>query len=175
MFLRLVLFHVCFACCARAGKLAPHSGATVLTPRQSLDVEVIREVQNPDGSVPLFAYEEDSLTPTTLRKLTKSALFDFAADVTSGCNTTTPNYTLPGPGNCKYFPGDAGWPSLTTWSALNHVTGGALLHPKPAAAPCYDENAGGANGTECQALTANWTSPYFLYEARTIFRRVKRC
>ncbi len=38
---------------------------------------------------------------------------------------------------CRYFPGDRGWPSDSEWSRLNASIDGALLKPEPAAAACY--------------------------------------
>lgn len=38
---------------------------------------------------------------------------------------------------CKYLPGDQGWPNSSEWNRFNASIDGALLKPEPAAAACY--------------------------------------
>ncbi|CAJ2503651.1 Uu.00g110450.m01.CDS01 [Anthostomella pinea] len=138
------LFQLWFACSITA-RFPDTSNATPLTYLASREIKPIFETiqQNADGSVPLFASEEDQLTPKGPKNLTKHT------------------HSLSGPGNCKVFPGDGAWPSSSEWSALDDLTGGALLKPRPQAHICYDNSVGGVNGTPCQTMTANWTDPYF--------------
>jgi hypothetical protein len=70
------------------------------------------------------------------------------------------------------FPSDAAWPSSQAWGALDLVTDGSLLKPIPQAHVCYANGTGDVvNATQCAALTANWTDPYFQY-AKTASTRV---
>lgn len=46
------------------------------------------------------------------------------------------NLVKPDP-ECRYLPGDQGWPSSSEWSRFNASIDGALLKPEPAAAACY--------------------------------------
>ncbi|KAI1756127.1 hypothetical protein F4782DRAFT_537917 [Xylaria castorea] len=60
---------------------------------------------------------------------------------------------------CKSFPGDANWPSESSWAQLNASIGGVLLKPKPAASPCYpgpDHDA-----ARCQFLVSGTSSNRF--------------
>jgi hypothetical protein len=54
---------------------------------------------------------------------------------------------------CKCFPGDACWPSMSVWEDFNATVGGRLIANEPLAAPChspnYDEGA-------CSALREQW-------------------
>ncbi|RMX77016.1 hypothetical protein D0869_10212 [Hortaea werneckii] len=88
-------------------------------------------------------------------------LFSFSPiDVTQDHNTPV-NYTLTGPDNCKPFPGDAAWPSLWEWQALNLVTGGALIKPVPQAHVCYSNSTGSVDETVSQAVSENWQVQYW--------------
>jgi len=62
---------------------------------------------------------------------------------------------------CKCFPGDACWPSSSTWSSLNETVNGKLIATVPLAAVCHD----GSNThpdwpaydeAACAALQARW-------------------
>jgi hypothetical protein len=61
-----------------------------------------------------------------------------------------------GGNNCYCFPGDACWPSESTWAQLNATTSGRLIATTPIGSPChapnYDANA-------CAAIQNGWTSP----------------
>lgn len=86
------------------------------------------------------------------------------------------------PSNCKAFPGDAAWPSVGDWNALNSTLHGALLKPIPISAVChaswpqYDADA-------CLDIYNNWsnydvvkrclTTYYLLFTADYILSFVK--
>ncbi|KAJ5109539.1 hypothetical protein N7456_006214 [Penicillium angulare] len=57
---------------------------------------------------------------------------------------------------CRCFPGDSCWPSLSDWSALNKTVGGRLIATVPIGTPCHNPTY---NGAACDALQANWTLP----------------
>ncbi|KAK6209013.1 hypothetical protein LQW54_006761 [Pestalotiopsis sp. IQ-011] len=40
--------------------------------------------------------------------------------------------------HCREYPGSVDWPSLQDWNHFNESLGGALLHPLPPGAVCYD-------------------------------------
>lgn len=44
------------------------------------------------------------------------------------------------PPNCKAAPGSDAWPADDEWAALETFLGGALLHPPPPAAVCYEDH-----------------------------------
>ena len=71
---------------------------------------------------------------------------------------------------CKPLPGDAHWPSSSSWSRLNTSINGHLLAPSPPAAVCYDParpppaaaNAtAAANSTACKIVTDAWFNSSF--------------
>jgi hypothetical protein len=96
-----------------------------LVPR---DVNYPTLEQYSSGSIPYFVYEEDTLSANELLP----RLFESASNLTIG----QANHTLKSPGDCKVFPGDANWPTFADWTALDDVTGGALLEPMPQAHIC---------------------------------------
>ena len=57
---------------------------------------------------------------------------------------------------CKYLPGDAGWPTKTTWNKLNTTVSGRLIATVPIGTPCHDPYYDAA---ACAALQANWEAP----------------
>lgn len=57
---------------------------------------------------------------------------------------------------CRYLPGDAGWPSVSTWKALNSSVGGRLVATVPLGSPCHDPTY---NAKECAALQSEWLDP----------------
>lgn len=133
--------------------------------------------QSADGAVPLFPYEEQSLTADELQSIEKELRRHYGA---SACETLlgllevsavdvtqeqgVVNYTLAGPDNCKLFPGDAAYPSVLEWAALNLTTGGALLQPVPQAHICYANGTGSVpDPSECSYMTDEWTNPFFQY------------
>ncbi|KAI7369207.1 hypothetical protein KC354_g2093 [Hortaea werneckii] len=110
--------------------------------------------------MPYFKYEKLHLTADEVKAIQKKLsrtfgrkwshywnLFSFSPiDVTQDHNTPV-NYTLTGPDNRKPFPGDAAWPSLWEWQALDLVTGGALIKPVPQAHVCYSNSTGSVDET----------------------------
>ncbi|PSR80436.1 hypothetical protein BD289DRAFT_373992 [Coniella lustricola] len=57
--------------------------------------------------------------------------------------------------SCRFLPGDAGWPSVSTWSSLNDTVGGRLIAGSPLAHACYGSNA---NEAICASLQENWAT-----------------
>ncbi|KAI8935070.1 hypothetical protein NX059_007665 [Plenodomus lindquistii] len=57
---------------------------------------------------------------------------------------------------CRCLPGDACWPTTTTWSALNSTVGGKLVATVPIGSPCHDPTY---DATACKALQDSWTNP----------------
>ncbi|KAK4184562.1 hypothetical protein QBC35DRAFT_505668 [Podospora australis] len=55
---------------------------------------------------------------------------------------------------CRYLPGDAQWPSPSTWNQLNTTVGGRLIAGRPLARSCYNP---GVNPAQCAAIKAEWT------------------
>ncbi|KDN71861.1 putative FAD binding domain-containing protein, partial [Colletotrichum sublineola] len=56
-------------------------------------------------------------------------------------------------GECKYLPGDAGWPSADAWARLNETVGGRLIATVPLGSPCH---GAAYNATECARLQDAW-------------------
>jgi hypothetical protein len=109
--------------------------------------------QDSTGRVPYFAYEEKSLS----RNESLPQLFMFGSNLTN----SHPSNTFQGPGNCKVFPGDEKWPSWRDWTALDHITGNALLKPTPQAHICYGIGTSNASqSVACLDLTKGWSDPF---------------
>ncbi|GKZ23184.1 hypothetical protein AbraIFM66951_000728 [Aspergillus brasiliensis] len=64
--------------------------------------------------------------------------------------------------NCKTAPGDAAWPSVEEWSALNQSIGGTLIRTTPAASSCYAGNPLGSS-YNCSSVKDHWS--YAAYHA----------
>ena len=125
-----------------------------LAPRQEAAPSI---QQSADGSVPRFAYEDETLDTSKL-----STIFNRGDIDVTGSATTTPDYTLAGTDNCKIFPGDTQWPSDDDWEALDAATDGPLLKPLPQAHVCYSNGTGNpVDNATCQTLTDSWQDPYF--------------
>lgn len=125
-----------------------------LAPRQEA---VLSIQQSPDGSVPRFAYEDETLDTSKLDSIFKRGDIDV-----TGSKTATPDYTLAGSENCKVFPGDTQWPSDDDWEALDAVTASPLLKPLPQAHICYTNGTGNpVDNATCQTMTDSWRDPYF--------------
>lgn len=103
--------------------------------------------------VELFQWEEFQLTQQTLTNLTNMALTDAALFSFPGSSSTIA-------GQCKVFPGDAEWPSSSTWKVLNLLTGDMLIETIPLAASCYS-NWSQYNVTACDLVTSQWDDPHF--------------
>ncbi|KAL4908689.1 hypothetical protein BDW74DRAFT_188589 [Aspergillus multicolor] len=98
-----------------------------------------------------FDFEAVQLLPADLQRLndSKASLFSFGSTTTHVDNSSL----------CKPFPGDSTWPSGATWSALDQVTGGALMKGVPRASTCYSGPT--YDATDCEYLTSQWTNSYF--------------
>ena len=51
---------------------------------------------------------------------------------------------------CRYLPGDAGWPSNHAWAQLNNTVGGRLIRGVPFGQPCYGTSADAAACAKAQ-------------------------
>ncbi|KAG4441556.1 hypothetical protein IFR05_002941 [Cadophora sp. M221] len=58
--------------------------------------------------------------------------------------------------SCHCFPGDACWPSASSWSKLNSTIGGRLIATVPIGTPCHDPTY---SASECAIVQDSWTSP----------------
>lgn len=113
-----------------------------------------------DHAYPLFEYETTSLTKERLEDLLAEAGISddaplFAFD--DGTQKTNPGSSRPA---CKVFPGDAEWPSQSTWHNFDELLGGALIETVPVAAPCYN-NLGVYDAERCAAVRDSFANPYF--------------
>src|SRR4051812_28688381 len=59
--------------------------------------------------------------------------------------------------DCRYIPGDAGWPSVADWSELNTTVSGRLIETVPLARVCHVQPYNDYNETACAALQSVWT------------------
>ncbi|KAI0758134.1 FAD/FMN-containing isoamyl alcohol oxidase MreA [Fomes fomentarius] len=66
------------------------------------------------------------------------------------------------PKDCRCFPGDTCWPTLSEWDRLNETLDGKLVATVPLAAPCHDPIH---NTTRCQVLRDSWQWPQEHYES----------
>ncbi|KAK4161600.1 6-hydroxy-D-nicotine oxidase [Cladorrhinum sp. PSN259] len=132
--------------------------------------------QNP-ARQPLFSWEQRPLTAESLANAVKDTNTGDHADLFAFGNGSPPNPDRLKSGACKVFPGDAQWPSQSTWDAFNKVLGGALIRTVPLVAPCY-QNTGLYDADKCAAITGNYTNAYLhendptstfwpLYQGRT--------
>jgi hypothetical protein len=58
---------------------------------------------------------------------------------------------------CKATPGSAGWPSLSSWNALNDTLGGQLIKPVPPGAVCHPDQPT-YNATVCPSVQTAWST-----------------
>ena len=70
--------------------------------------------------------------------------------------TATPHYARSKDNSCKCMPGDACWPSIEDWNALNSSIGGKLVATVPIGSPCHDPTYVEA---ECLSLQQQWFMP----------------
>ncbi|KAH6855497.1 hypothetical protein B0I37DRAFT_442329 [Chaetomium sp. MPI-CAGE-AT-0009] len=56
-------------------------------------------------------------------------------------------------GNCRFLPGDAGWPSDSKWDALNKTVGGRLIRGVPIGQPCYGSSP---DASACSEVQRTW-------------------
>ena len=127
-----------------------------------------------------FPYEQDHLTLENINDVLNERLpkqsrvhgtdvveylsqFLFSRiDVTSDHDTVI-NYDLPGPDNCKIFPGDPTWPSRRSWAGLELATLGGLIKSVPMSQVCYTNGTGGVDEPACATLADNWNTAKFMY------------
>jgi hypothetical protein len=57
---------------------------------------------------------------------------------------------------CRYIPGDVGWPSEGDWTRLNSTTGGKVIAAIPAASICHGKTYA---ETACANLKQEWDFP----------------
>ncbi|EED18850.1 conserved hypothetical protein [Talaromyces stipitatus ATCC 10500] len=91
---------------------------------------------NASGAPPFFPGEDIQLTEGRLTNASQifpnssiHRLFGFGRE-----SKITNNITSFG---CKLLPGDAAWPSPSTWDIFNFLLGGSLIKTNPLAAVCY--------------------------------------
>jgi hypothetical protein len=129
-----------------------------------------------------FPYEQDHLTAKNINDILNERLpkhsrvqgtdvidyfsqFLFSPiDVTNDHNTTV-SYDLPGPDQCKIFPGDSRWPSKWSWIGLELATLGDLIKSAPMSQVCYTNGTDGVDEAACEALAKNWNTAKFMYVA----------
>lgn len=176
MVTRLALLPLYLASVASA-RFAPRSTSETvhldaLLPRQA---QIVGDfTQNADGSIPYFDYEKLHLTSDEVKAIQSKLsnkfgsqwsdywnLFSFSSVTVTEDHNTPVNYTLSGPDSCKPFPGDAAWPSILDWVALDLVTGGALIMPKPQAHVCYTNATGSIDTAACKYISDNWNGQYW--------------
>lgn len=61
---------------------------------------------------------------------------------------------------CKYFPGDRGWPSAAEWNSLNRTVRGRLIQTIPLGSPCHEPHFDAA---QCQDLRDKWLTTDLQY------------
>jgi hypothetical protein len=136
-----------------------------------------------------FPYEQDHLTPESINDVLNKRLpkqsrvlgtdsIDYLSqflfspiDVTDDHNTSV-TYDLPGPDNCKVFPGDPRWPSTWSWTGLELVTLGGLIKSAPMSQAYYTNGTDGVDEAACEALTQNWNTARFMYVSLLSMRMV---
>ena len=85
----------------------------------------------------------------------------YPIDVT-GDHKTDVSYDLPGPHNCKIFPGDSSWPSTWSWAGLNLAALGGLIKPAPMSHVCYTNGTDGEDEAACASLAQKWNTARFM-------------
>jgi hypothetical protein len=66
------------------------------------------------------------------------------------CATTVSCQTQ---GECKNFPGDSKWPSISEWDAFNTTVGGRLVRTVPLGASCHGS---AFDNSTCEGLKGRW-------------------
>lgn len=99
-----------------------------------------------------FPYESQQLQPSDVRN---------NSDLLFGDST---NAKQP---SCKTFPSDKTWPSHDRWTALNAISGGALIKSVPPAAACYGGEYNDA--AKCAAVRRGERNALFAYACRNEF------
>lgn len=88
--------------------------------------------------------------------------FLFSPIDVTGDHKTDVSYDLPGPHNCKIFPGDSSWPSTWSWAGLNLAALGGLIKPAPMAHVCYTNGTDGEDEAACASLEQKWNTARFM-------------
>jgi hypothetical protein len=65
--------------------------------------------------------------------------------------------------SCRNIPGDAQWPSASTWSQLNQTVHGQLIANVPQASVCHTTPYNTYDEVACQDLQKNWDFAQTLY------------
>lgn len=91
---------------------------------------------NVSGAPPLFPGENIQLNIERFanashisRNQSIIRLFEFGSESKVPINHGT--------SDCRLLPGDAAWPSSSTWDVFNFLLGGSLIKTSPLAAVCY--------------------------------------
>jgi hypothetical protein len=90
-----------------------------------------------------FPYENITLTDADVKGNPSIAFGSLSAP--GSCPTS--------PSDCKVFPGDDQWPSISAWTTFNTTLGGALIKGSPPALVCYN---GTYNAAECTAVKSQY-------------------
>ncbi|KAH8654061.1 hypothetical protein BGZ60DRAFT_496463 [Tricladium varicosporioides] len=97
-----------------------------------------------------FPFERTQLSPSDADE-NPSLQFGNTNSQSPRANTTS----------CRNFPGDASWPSDSTWAGFNNSLSGALLKPTPLAASCYPGLS--YDSAKCSFLLNNVTGTTRIY------------
>lgn len=89
------------------------------------------------------------LANLTALSLTDISLFQFAGNSTSSSGNAT--------SQCKTYPGDVDYPSTSTWSVLDLLTGNALISDVPLSSVCY-QDWGNYDAETCAYITEQWAN-----------------
>jgi len=126
-----------------------------------------------------FPYEQEHLTvenikDTLIERLSKQSRihgtnftdylsqFLFSRTGVTDDHKTDVSYDLPGPDNCKIFPGDSSWPSTWSWAGLDLATLGGLIKPAPMSHVCYTNGTDGEDEAACASLAQKWNTARFM-------------
>ena len=72
----------------------------------------------------------------------------------SGRSVTLPRFSANN--SCKATPGDAAWPSVDVWNALNDTVNGRLIATVQLPSVCHLEPFGTYNEDACTAMKTAW-------------------
>ncbi|PWY96757.1 FAD-binding domain-containing protein [Aspergillus sclerotioniger CBS 115572] len=116
-------------------------------------------VTSPSAAPPLFPGESVQLTDDVLTKATTalnnetlSRTFSFGVSNTTSVNGTRGHV-------CKVMPGDAAWPTESTWEVFDQLLGGSLIKPVPLAAYCYPDWPE-YDVEKCSEVVSDWLDSY---------------
>jgi hypothetical protein len=115
-----------------------------------------------EAGAPLFFHEQVQLTQVVVNNLATqvgnatAALFQFASS-----NDSDPILRSRSSEKCKLLPGDLLWPTDFIWDIFDLLLGRALIKTVPLASPCYTDQFGERNNTECSYISSQWTNSNF--------------